>query len=100
MNPHNPVNTSTGTPATPETLMREAFSVLDARSVEVSRSKVSRIARDYLRHVSDSGAPFEAWLLSALNLDWAQVIRYPDPTGEEAVGFVRPGASFRRGASR
>jgi len=93
VNPHNPVNTSAGTPVTPETLMREAFTVLDARSIEVSRSKVSRIARDYLRHVSGSGTPFEAWLLSALHVDWAPVISYRDPTGEHAVNHALHGAS-------
>jgi len=92
-NPHNPVKASTGTPATPETLVREAFSVLDARGIEVSRSKVSRIARDYLRRVSGSGTPFEAWLLSALRVDFARVIAYADPTGETAVARVLRGAS-------
>lgn len=93
-NPNNPVKASTGTPATPETLVREAFSVLDARSIEVSRSKVSRIARDYLRrHAEGNTTTFESWLLSALNVDWARVISYVDSTGEIAVNHVVRGTS-------
>ena len=93
-NPHNPVKASTGTPATPETLVREAFSVLDARGIEVSRSKVSRIARDYLRRTAGSGHPFERWLLDALVIDdLAGRLWYPDHTGNDAVASVLRGAS-------
>jgi len=100
------------TPTTPETLAREAYSVLAGCGIAASRSKVSRIVRDYMRNVAGNGYPFGAFLMNTLQLtaarraaltnhpNWAQVIRYADPTGEEAVGFVRPGASFRRGAFR
>ena len=89
--PRIPVKASTGTPATPETLAREAFSILDARGITVSRSKISRIARDYLRHAVGSTATFESWLLSALHVDFARVIAYADPTGETAVRHVLRG---------
>jgi len=93
------------TPTTSETLAREAFSVLSGCGIAASRSKVSRIVRDYLRHVAGNGYPFEAFLVNALQLsaerraaltnhpDWARVISYADPTGEQAVNQVLRGAS-------
>ena len=93
------------TPTTPETLAREAFSVLAGCGIAVSRSKVSRIVRDYMRNVAGNGYPFEAYLVNALRLsverraaltnhpDWARVISYADPTGETAVRNVLGGAS-------
>ena len=91
------------TPATPETLAREAYSVLAGCGIAASRSKVSRVVRDYLRHAAGTGYPFEAYLVNALRLsaerraaltnhpDWARVISYADPTGESAVRRVMAG---------
>jgi hypothetical protein len=93
------------TQTTPETLAREAFSVMSGCGITASRSKVSRIVRDYLRHVAGNGYPFEAYLMNALQLsaerraalmnhpDWARVIAYADPTGETATRNVLRGAS-------
>ena len=93
------------TPATPETLAQEAYSVLAGCGIAASRSKVSRIVRDYMRHVAGNGYPFGAFLMNTLQLtaarraaltnhpDWARVISYADPTGESAVRNVLRGAS-------
>jgi hypothetical protein len=93
------------TQTTPETLAREAYSVLAGCGIAASRSKVSRIVRDYMRHAAGNGYPFEAYLVNALQLsaerraaltnhpDWARVISYPDETGEDAVRNVLGGAS-------
>jgi len=92
------------TPTTPETLAREAYSVLSKCGIAASRSKVSRIVRDYMRHVAGNGYPFGTFLMNTLQLsaerraaltnhpDWARVISYADPTGETAVNNLR-GAS-------
>ena len=91
------------TQTTPETLAREAYSVLASCGIAASRSKVSRIVRDYMRNVAGNGHPFGAYLLNTLQLtaqrraaltnhpDWARVISYADPTGEQAVNNVRRG---------
>ena len=93
------------TQTTPETLAREAYSVLAGCGIAASRSKVSRIVRDYMRHVAGNGYPFGAFLMNTLQLtaqrraaltnhpDWARVISYVDPTGETAVNHVLRGAS-------
>ena len=86
-----PAKASAGTQATPEALVREAFSVLAPRGITVPRSKISRAVRDYMRHAAGSTTTFEAWILSALGADWARVISYADPTGEQAVNNVRRG---------
>jgi len=92
------------TPTTPETLAREAYSVLAGCGIAASRSKVSRIVRDYMRHIAGNGYPFEAYLVNTLQLtaqrravlashpDWARVISYADVTGESAVRNVMAGA--------
>jgi len=93
------------TPTTPETLAREAYSVLSGCGIAASRSKVSRIVRDYMRHIAGNGYPFGAFLMNTLQLsaarraaltnhpDWARVISYADVTGETAVRNVLRGAS-------
>jgi hypothetical protein len=93
------------TPTTPETLARKAYSVLAGCGIAASRSKVSRIVRDYMRHVAGNGQPFGAYLVTALHLsaerraaltthpDWSRVIDYADPVGEQAVRNVLRGAS-------
>ena len=92
------------TPTTPETLAREAYSVLAGCGIAASRSKVSRIVRDYMRNVAGNGYPFGAFLMNTLQLtaqrraaltnhpDWARVISYADITGETAVRRVMAGA--------
>lgn len=88
------------TQTTPETLAREAYSVLAGCGITASRSKVSRIVRDYMRHVAGNGYPFGAYLVNTLQLtaerraaltnhpDWARVTIYADPTGEDAVNSI------------
>ena len=80
------------TTQTPESLIREAHSLLDARGITAGNTKVTRAVRGYLGRVSGSVTPFEEWILSALHADWARVISYRDPTGETAVNNLR-GAS-------
>jgi len=80
------------TTQTPETLIREAHSLLDARGITAGNTKVTRAVRGYLGRASGSVTPFEEWILSALHIDWAQVISYADPTGETAVAHVGRGS--------
>ena len=96
----------------PEGLAREAGRLLAACGVERPRAWVSRTVREYTHRVSATGYPFGAYLLNRVELNAEQrtaaltnselryLLDHADPTGEEAVGFVRQGASFRRGASR
>ena len=81
------------TTQTPESLIREAHSLLDARGITAGNTKVTRAVRGYLGRVSGSVTPFEEWILSALGDDWSRVITYADPTGEQAVNRVWRGAS-------
>ena len=81
------------TTQTPESLIREAHSLLDARSITAGNTKITRAVRGYLGRVSGSVTPFEEWILSALHVDWARVISYRDETGETAVNHVSRGAS-------
>jgi hypothetical protein len=97
---------------TRETLIRDAHRLLSACGVKRSPGWVSSTVRTYLHRVSGSGFPFGAYLMNSVELNAEQraaalthselryLLDYRDSTGEEAVGFVRPGASFRRGASR
>lgn len=80
------------TTQTPESLIREAHSLLDARGITAGNTKVTRAVRGYLGRVSGSVTPFEEWILSALHVDFARVISYADPTGESAVRRVMAGA--------
>jgi hypothetical protein len=81
------------TKQTPESLIRAAHSLLDARGITAGNTKVTRAVRGYLGRVSGSVTPFEEWILSALHVDFARVIAYADPTGESAVARVLRGAS-------
>jgi hypothetical protein len=82
-----------GTTQTPESLIREAHSLLDARGITAGNTKVTRAVRGYLGRVSGSVTPFDEWILSALHVDFARVIAYADPTGETAMRNVLRGAS-------
>ena len=81
------------TTQTPESLIREAHSLLDARGITAGNTKVTRAVRGYLGRVAGSVTPFEEWILSALHVDWARVISYRDETGETAVNHVSRGVS-------
>ena len=80
------------TTQTPESLIREAHSLLDARGITAGHTKVTRAVRGYLGRGPGSVTPFEEWILSALHVDFARVIAYRDPTGESAVRRVMAGA--------
>lgn len=80
-----------------ESLIKAAHLVLENCNVRMSPSKVSRLVRDYQRHVAANGFPFLDFLVNAVQLtaeqrrqalmnpDIARVISYADPTGEAAV---------------
>ena len=92
--PHTPAqHEGRETTQTPESLIREAHSLLDARGITAGNTKVTRAVRRYLGRVSGSVTPFEEWILSALHIDFPRVIAYRDPTGEAAVARVLRGAS-------
>jgi hypothetical protein len=98
--------TGTGGTTSAEGLIKAAHLILDNCGIAMSRSKVSRLVRDYQHRVAQNGFPFFAFLTNAvqltaeqqrsalLNPDIARVISYADPTGERAVNNVIRG---RRG---
>lgn len=80
-----------------EALIKHAHKLLRNCGVRMSPSKVSRLVRDFKRQVEQNSFPFEAFLVTAVQLtadqrrlalanpDIARVISYADPTGEKAV---------------
>jgi hypothetical protein len=89
-----------------ENLIRAAHLVLDNCGMTMSPSKVSRLVRDYRRHVAPNGYPFFSFLATAVQLsdeqkrvalmnpEIARAVSYADPTGETAVNNV-----LRRGGA-
>ena len=85
---------------TTEDLTRHAYAILDACGRTMTRSKVSRVVRQYQRSVEHNGWVFwdcfaNAMLLTntgrqrlVANPDIERVISYLDPTGERAVNNV------------
>jgi len=88
-----------------EALIKAAHLVLDNCGLSLTPAKVSRLVRDYERHVHANGFSFFVYLANSVQLtedqrrramtnpDIARAISYADPTGESAVNNV-----MRRGS--
>lgn len=89
-----------------ETLIREAHAWLDSAGVYMSKSKVTRLVRDYKNNVEGKGFSFTDFFANKTLIraderrralarrqaladpKIARVIAYADPTGETAVNSV------------
>lgn len=75
-------------------LVRDADRLLGHAGVEVSVSRLRRLARTYQARVADKGIAFPDFLVNSVRMDaeaQRRVISYRDPTGETAVRNVMRG---------
>jgi len=97
----------TGDQPRPEVFARDAGRLLAACGVYRSRAWISRTVRDYMSSIAGAGFPFGAYLLNRVELnaeqrraalndpEFAYLLEYADPTGEQAVRNVLRGGGAR-----